>query len=266
MMQCSIQHSIDEIAAGQVPDELNMLTDVGRGIGAVIKSGFQSAAVIIAKVRMDHFNNDIAEWKHWSTETFQITIDYMKHLNRIGRMFLLLLGGQEKCCIQHYRALFTLDYDRLYAISGIASLDSADPEKNRESLLKQLLAFLSHYPVSRLKEMKREDVRDAVKVWMGETVEERKVQPALPGFDDALQSMKQLKGSDFTRLVDADKADDSLRVAMGLLGAALQVKKSAEVPDVIKLSRAKAALQAEIREIEEALARTAELSQLTIDS
>lgn len=243
------QHLFDEIIGGQVPDELNTLTGLGKVINRVTRHGTQILALVVAKARLEHLPS-ASEWSQWAQEEFDITGNYLHHLHRIGKMLLLLLA--DAGAVAHYRLMFELDYDRLYAISAIATLEP-----------KQLSPFLSHH--NDLPSMKREAVRDAVRRWLGEPVAERLEQPKLPGFEDSLEVMKQLKAADFVRLInDDERADASLRAGLGLLGAALQVKKHAEVPDVVTLSRAKAALQAELAEIEEAIARAADAGQSVV--
>lgn len=79
----------------------------------------------------------------------------------------------------------------------------------------------------------------------------------LPGFEDALDAVWQLEPEELIASIDsADRARQSLRAGMGLLGAALDFEKRREQPDVITLQAAKSALESEIAEIEEAIARS----------
>ena len=84
----------------------------------------------------------------------------------------------------------------------------------------------------------------------------RGVQPELPGFDRALDTVVRLDPEALVAAVnDDDKAAQSLRAGMGLLGAALEFEKRRECPDVQTLQAAKAALLSEIDEIEAVIAK-----------
>jgi len=240
--QHSILNTIDEIAAGQIPDEFNLLTDLGIAIAKTSHYGVQALAVIVAKARQEHFAGNVREWSEWAVESFEVTANYLHHLRRIGDMFLLLLQNRSNCSVQHYRKLFELDYDRLYAISAIATVE---PDR--------LLPFLSHFDV---REMSREDTRDAVREWLGEPVTVKKEQPKLPGFDDAVNAVIVLDENTLRSAVsNAGSAEKTLLAGMGLLGAAMEYHKTCKTPDVKLLQEAKAALLDEIETIEDAIAR-----------
>ena len=104
--------------------------------------------------------------------------------------------------------------------------------------------------------MRREEFRAAVAAWLNEAPKESAEQPSLPGFDDALDTVWRLEPAELVAAVNNDdKAAQSLRAGMGLLGAALEFEKRRECPDVATLQAAKAALLSEVEEIEAVIAK-----------
>lgn len=236
-----IQHSFDDFAAGNIPDDFNTLVSMGKLISKATTYGVHVLATIVSKVRRDHFPDSASDWSAWAQEEFEITANYLHHLRRIGDMLLMLLDKDIN--IQHYKKLWQLDYDRLYCISQIATV--ADH---------QLLPFLSHFPD--LDEMTREEVRDNVKRWLGEPVEDRVVQPALPGFETAVNAVLSIDIDKLrTSVANESSAKRTLMASLGLLGAAVEYHKHAASVDIELLTGTKTALLEDIATIEEAISR-----------
>ena len=210
-----------------------------------------TTAVAVALVRRDHIR-DAAAWVNWARDRFGLEGSYLHHLHKVGKMLIGLrecLGDTQKgaeCCNNTgrlYRTLFAAGFDKLLPVTRIPA--------------EQLAAFLSHLskPIDK---MTRGEVRTAVAEWLGESVRTaaESVQPDLPGFDRALDTVWRLEPADLVAAVNNDdKAAQSLRAGMGLLGAALEFEKRRECPDVATLQAAKAALLSEIEEIEEVIAK-----------
>ena len=109
--------------------------------------------------------------------------------------------------------------------------------------------------------MTRDDLRDEVKRWIGETVQKRKGgrnpdQPELPGFSDAVGAILRMQPQQLLdEVTDNESAKRLLDGGFRLVGSALEFKKREPVPDVAFLQSVKAALIQEIEEIESAIAR-----------
>ena len=236
-----------------------------------------TTAVAVALIRRDHIR-DAAAWVNWARDRFGLEGSYLHHLHKVGKMLIGLrecLGDTQKgaeccnntadarkgaeccnntadarkgaeCCnntVKMYRTLFAAGFDKLLPVTRIPA--------------EQLAAFLSHLrkPIDK---MTRGEVRMAVAEWLGESgrTAAESVQPDLPGFDRALDTVWRLEPADLVAAVNNDdKAVQSLRAGMGLLGAALEFEKRRECPDVATLQAAKAALLSEIEEIEAVIAK-----------
>lgn len=235
------QHSYETFKAGQIPDDLATLSALGKQISCTTRYSVHVLSAIVSKVRRDYFQDNVGEWRTWAEEEFELTANYLHHLRRIGDMMLMLLDDEKT--MAQYKRLWDLDYDRLYSVSQIATV--ADH---------QLLPFLSHHP--KLVEMSREEVRDAVKRWLGEPVTERVVQPSLPGFDQAVEAVLSLDEVSLSRAVSNESsATRSMMAGMELLGASLEYHKHAIKIDIEFLGDAKIALLDGVSTIEAAIAR-----------
>lgn len=240
---------MEAIAAGEFGFSAEELTGAVEFALRVSARTAATTAVAVALVRRDHIR-DAAAWVNWARERFGLEGSYLHHLHKVGKMLIGLrecLGDtQRECCnntVNLYRRLFATDWDKLYAVTRIPA--------------EQLAAFLSHLskPIDK---MTRGEVRTAVAEWLGESgrTAAESVQPDLPGFDRALDTVWRLEPADLVAAVNNDdKAAQSLRAGMGLLGAALEFEKRRECPDVATLQAAKAALLSEVEEIEEVIAK-----------
>lgn len=194
-------------------------------------------ALLVAGCRRDHFAFDVAGWIAWARETTGLEGSELQHRRAIGELLLDVRPRSGKA----FDVLFAADSRKLLPICRLE--------------VEQVPAFLSHYPIQR---MTRQEVRDAVREYLGETVAApvRPQQPALPGFESSLDTLTGLDIDDYRSAVTTpDVAAKSLTAAMGLLGASLEYHKTAAEPDIETLLAAKAALQAELAELDETIDR-----------
>lgn len=255
---------MERIAAGEFDFSAEELAGAVNFTLRVSSGTAATTAVAVALVRRDHIR-DVAEWVAWARDNFRLEGSYLHHLHKVGKMLIGLrecLGDTQKgaeccnntadarkgaeCCnntVKMYRTLFAAGFDKLLPVTRIPA--------------EQLAAFLSHLskPIDKLT---RGEVRAAVAEWLGDAGRATSggVQPELSGFDRALDTVVRLDPEALVAAVnDDDKAAQSLRAGMGLLGAALEFEKRRECPDVPTLQAAKAALLSEIDEIEAVIAK-----------
>ena len=145
-----------------------------------------------------------------------------------------------------FETLFALSFDKLISLTRIP------PD--------QIAAFLSHLNGD-IRKISRDDLRDEVKRWLGEKVQERKGaanqdQPELPGFSEAVGAILSMQPQRLlAEVTDDESAKRILDGGFRLVGSALEFKKREEHPDVLFLQTVKTALLQEIEEIEAAIAR-----------
>ena len=231
---------MEKLLSGAIPETLEDKTAAAAAIVRIARRIVPVTSLLIAAARRDHFKKSVTEWTEWCSDNFDLDGAERDHRRAIGD---LLLAVRENADL--FETLFTLSFDKLHALTRIPA--------------NQIAAFLSHLPdVSR---MTRDDLRIAVKQWLGEEVTERKKltdpdQPALPGFTDAVGTILRIPPQ---QLLDEVKDDACAKRLLDggfrLVGSALEFKKQEKHPDVLFLQSVKAALVQEIEEIESAIAR-----------
>ena len=231
---------MDKLLSGSIPESLEGKTEAAGAIIRIARRIVPVTSLLIAAARRDHFKKSVTEWTEWCSDNFELDGAERDHRRAIGD---LLLAVRENADL--FETLFALSFDKLHALTRIP----AD----------QLAAFLSHF--KDVSKMTRDDLRDEVKRWLGETVQKRKNttspdQPELPGFSDAVGTILRMPPQLLlNEVTDSDCAKRLLDGGFRLVGSALEFKKREEHPDVLFLQSVKAALIQEIEEIEAAIAR-----------
>lgn len=232
---------MEKLLSGAIPESLAEKTEAAGAIIRIARRIVPVTSLLIAAARRDHFRQSVTEWTAWCAENFDLDGAERDHRRAIGE---LLLAVRENTDL--FETLFTLSFDKLHALTRIPA--------------EQIAAFLSHLPGDVAK-MTRDNLRDEVKRWLGETVQERKGgrnpdQPELPGFSDAVGAILRMQPQQLLdEVTDNESAKRLLDGGFRLVGSALEFKKRESVPDVAFLQSVKAALIQEIEEIESAIAR-----------
>ena len=229
---------VDRIAGGELPTEFTEIEELAKQLVKVNARTAQTLAVIVADVRSNHLRST-TEWTMWAATTLDLQGAYLHHIHRIGKLLTGLVKLGTKCSIQHYRRFFALPIDKLYPLSRLA-VDQVGP-------------WLTHY---KPEEMNRENIRDAVAAFLGEAVEPRSEQPALPGFEDILDDVIALDTDAIKAAVkNGETAQHSLFAGVKLLDAALEYHQHADDFDPLYLHSIKKALVVGIDAIEKIIAR-----------
>ena len=226
----------EQIAAGELPESLEDLTRLGAGLMKIGAKVRQTMAVIVAEARMNHFAGDLAGWTTWCTEEFALTTNTRSHLWAIGEM---LLGQKGKT----YRLLFTLDSDKLLALSAVHRFQSAASVTAMASQLD-------------LAAMSRAQVRNAVSERLGDLrpAKPQPEQPSLPGWDEIWAAASNFDDDDFARMCDTpEKATRSMELGIGFLSGALEYSSKAEHRDTATLAVLKSVLLDQLAAIEAVL-------------
>lgn len=232
---------MEKLLSGAIPESLAEKTEAAGAIIRIARRIVPVTSLLIAAARRDHFRQSVTEWTAWCAENFDLDGAERDHRRAIGE---LLLAVRENTDL--FETLFALSFDKLHALTRIPA--------------EQIAAFLSHLPGDVAK-MTRDNLRDEVKRWLGETVQERKGgrnpdQPELPGFSDAVGAILRMQPQQLLdEVTDNESAKRLLDGGFRLVGSALEFKKRESVPDVAFLQSVKAALIQEIEEIESAIAR-----------
>lgn len=232
---------MEKLLSGAIPESLAEKTEAAGAIIRIARRIVPVTSLLIAAARRDHFRQSVTEWTAWCAENFDLDGAERDHRRAIGE---LLLAVRENTDL--FETLFALSFDKLHALTRIPA--------------EQIAAFLSHLPGDVAK-MTRDNLRDEVKRWLGETVQERKGgrnpdQPELPGFSDAVGAILRMQPQQLlNEVTDNESAKRLLDGGFRLVGSALEFKKREPVPDVAFLQSVKAALIQEIEEIESAIAR-----------
>lgn len=226
----------ERIAAGDIPEDVAEITSGCKTLLRVNSRVSQTIAVCIAAV---YERRDLKEWCRWCREELGLeSVSYRSHLAKVGKLLLSLTKRESD--MPHYARLFECDVMKLLTLSRL-------PES-------QVLSFLSHNPD--FERCSREVLRRRVAEWLGEEVAADSSQPELPGFEAALAAAAQLPAESFADAVRTpEHAEQALYSGLGFLAAALEFEKRREIPDVARLTEIKQALQSEISEIEEAIAK-----------
>ena len=232
---------MEKLLSGSIPESLEEKTEAAGAIIRIARRIVPVTSLLIASARRDHFGKSVTDWTAWCAENFDLDGAERDHRRAIGD---LLLAVRENTDL--FATLFALSFDKLHALTRIP----AD----------QVAAFLSHLSAD-VARMSRDDLRDEVKRWLGETVQDRKGgrnpdQPELPGFSEAVGAILSMQPQQLLdEVTDNESAKRLLDGGFRLVGSALEFKKREPVPDVAFLQSVKAALIQEIEEIESAIAR-----------
>ena len=232
---------LDDLLQGNIPETLEGKTAAAGIFLRISKRIVPVTALLIASARQDHFEHDTAGWVKWCRDNFELEGSDRDHRRAVGE---LLLATREKSVV--YNTLFFLAFDKLLSISRIE-----DPITHRVDPV-QVEAFLSHYNV---KEMNREEVRDAVAQWLGETPRERSTQEDLPGFAAAMEAIMQMDESALCiRVSDEASAGSALKAGFMLLGATLNYHTKTQHKNVELLQGLRLELLQGIEQLEQILA------------
>ena len=240
--------NLDNLLSGMIPETLEGKTAAAGQLVRIARRIVPVTSLLIASARRDHFAGAVAAWADWCRETFDIDGADRDHRRAIGD---LLLGVRDNTAL--FQMLFQLQFDKLHALTRIPAT--------------QLPAFLSHLG-SNIARMTREELRDAVKLWIGEEVPQHKSDASAksaamadPAFSAMLDAILRMSPENLLSEVhDENSAAAILNSGFRLMGSALEYKKSEPMPDVEFLSSVKSALLGEIAEIESAIARAGEAS------
>lgn len=203
--------TLDDVLNGILPQSLE---DYTAACGELIKLARRIvpvSALLVASCRREHFFGQRAAWVDWAKEATGLEGSELHHRRAIGDLLLDARDVHEPS----FRRLFELDSRKLLPICQISK--------------DQIVAFLKEYKVEG---MSREEVRDAVKVFLGLTLDMPR-QPKLPGFDEAVEAVSRLDANAMRYAInDPELALKSLAAGMGLLGAAVEFQRSTKKPDV----------------------------------
>ena len=238
--------NLDNLLSGIIPETLEGKTAAAGQLVRIARRIVPVTSLLIASARRDHFAGAVAAWADWCHETFDIDGADRDHRRVIGDLLLAFYDDKA-----FFAQLFHLPYNKLLALTRIP----AD----------QLKAFASHLG-GNIDKMTREELRDAVKLWIGEAVQEPKNTDGglhsseEPEFSTIVHSiLKMQQASLLSEVRDDASAALLLNGGFRLLGSALEFKKHEDVPDVAFLSSVKAALLDEVSEIEAAISRAAQV-------
>ena len=232
---------MEKLLSGSIPESLEEKTEAAGAIIRIARRIVPVTSLLIASARRDHFGKSVTEWTAWCSENFDLDGAERDHRRAIGD---LLLAVRENTDL--FETLFALSFDKLISLTRIP------PD--------QIAAFLSHLNGD-IRKISRDDLRDEVKRWLGEKVQERKGaanqdQPELPGFSEAVGAILSMQPQRLlAEVTDDESAKRILDGGFRLVGSALEFKKREEHPDVLFLQTVKTALLQEIEEIEAAIAR-----------
>lgn len=229
---------VDRIAEGELPGDFALIEDLAKRLVRINARTAQTLAVIVTNVRENHITSS-GEWALWASTTLGLQGAYLHHIHRIGKLLVGLVKLNTKCSIQHYKRLFALPIDKLYPLSRLA------PD--------QIAGWLSHYTPE---EMSREAIRDVIAAKFGDTKEPKSIQPSLPGFEQALETLAAISPESFSGTIhDEEKSRTALKTGICVFGAALefQITRPAPELDVELLATYRTALVDAINDIDEAL-------------
>ena len=223
--------NMNDILKGEIPFSLEEKTLAAKDFLYFSKRIVPVTSLLIASARRDHFENDTAGWARWCRENLEMEGSDRDHRRKIGEMLLDTKGDTIV-----YNTLFKLPFDKLLSLARLP--------------IEQLGAFLSHYAV---KEMTREEVRDAVCQWLNEEVKERSSIENIPGLTAALGAISDMSLDALcVRICDPDIANMALNSSLMLLDAGLNYHKT-QVKNVEFLQKLKLELLDEVRELEQTI-------------
>ena len=199
-----IQHSIEMIAEGQIPDSIEQLMALGRGIIRVNALGAQTLAVIVhaARIYFDR-TDDLDKWISWCATELNLTdCSYRSHLLDIGRM----LNGLHKCGMQHYKKVFRIAYNKQVVLTVLY--------KDKKYGVNALINFMKSIYRD---EWSREELMEQRDLLMKRPVraqgkDSEMVQPEFSFSFDAVGSM--LQAETLLKLTSSESYDDTCALAM----------------------------------------------------
>ena len=223
--------TITDVLKGEIPFSLEEKTLAAKDLFYISKRIVPVTSLLIASARRDNFSDRTGEWTQWCRENLEMEGSDRDHRRAIGEM---LLDTRDNHHI--YNLLFSLSFDKLYALTRLK--------------IEELPPFLSHY---RVKDMTREEVRDAVAQWNNEEVKERNTTEDLPGFTAALGALNAMTPDALcVRISDPAMANMALHSSLMLLDAGLNFHKT-QVKNVEFLQKLKLELMDEVRELEQTI-------------
>ena len=175
--------TLDDVLNGILPQSLE---DYTAACGELIKLARRIvpvSALLVASCRREHFFGQRAAWVDWAKEATGLEGSELHHRRAIGDLLLDARDVHEPS----FRRLFELDSRKLLPICQISK--------------DQIIAFLKEYKVEG---MSREEVRDAVKVFLGLTLDMPR-QPKLPGFDEAVEAVSRLDADAMRAAIDLEE-------------------------------------------------------------
>ena len=185
---------IDNFELGDIPQNLDELTDLGKTIIKVNSKTAQTMAVIIA---LGKKHPDMKNWAIWCAEEFGIdNVCYRSHLLKVGEMLNALINSDVVC----YKKIFGLAFEKLLSFSRLK--------------VEEVPAFVSDN--TPLDNKSREEVRFLENQFLGiEQAEVKVKQNNLPGFLSHIKqvnlngshlSLKTLTPRELHKLIEALKS------------------------------------------------------------
>ncbi len=224
---------IDDILKGISNTDLKEKESACAKIVHMAKRMVPLISLAVARARRDNFGDDANKWSQWCEEHTLLCGSELHHRRAIGDM--LLFTQEQNSAL--FEELFVLDCNKLLAITRIS--------------LSELKAFIAQLD-KKLCDLSRDEVRNAVRQWIGETPKNIVQQLTFPGFDEVLKSAESL---DVESLYDAVSnisiAEKSLSTGFKFVGASLEYLKRNK--DFHALKSAKESLLSEILDIEQAM-------------
>jgi len=213
----------EDFAAGNLPQSLDELTQLGRGIVAINAKVRQSLCVIVA-IGRDQYIKELGEWARWVEENFNLTGSDRCNCYRVGKMLTALNGLN---MFKLYKRVFSLDFDKLLQLCRleVAEID----------------AFMSQHDVEG---MSRAAVKVAVNVFLGQidtAAGSGDEQLVLPGFDKTLEWFDGVDALGIARSINTpDISQKSLTVGFGLIDGAInyQINNPSLDLETLQLCRA----------------------------
>ena len=202
----TLQRLLDKCAAGERLElALDTLEAIGGELCRVNAKIRQTICVIVGDARR-LFAND-AEWAAWIDRTFKPSNASDRcHLIAVGRLLTGLRDKGDCIALQCYCEIFVLSFQKLLVLTQLP--------------LEQVPAFVSHTP--EIAKMDRGQLRNAVAVWLGEAAPATaKVQPLLPGFDEALDAIVAIDEEEIFKISESKGFDQKMALKMSYSGATL---------------------------------------------
>ena len=182
------------------------------------------SAILVAQARRT-FVKEAIVWAAWAKEATGFEGSVLHHRRKIGDMLIDIKEIKKEI----FTRLIPLPEDKLITLTRITT-----------SHLPQFLA------VNNIDKLTRDELREAVSQWLGETPEPKKNrQGFLPGFESLLDTVSQADEEQVITFVQsADTAVKALSAGKRILSSAIVYYYSQQ--DIIKLHEIKKEIQAEM--------------------